>query len=57
MSNKLRATLWLLWAVVNFLIFAYDIQNDRDFRTWLWLLISQICFLGSLRFWIKHDRE
>lgn len=57
MSNKLKATLWLFWAIANFLIFAYDIQNDRDYWTWLWLLISQISFLGSLRFWIKHDRE
>lgn len=57
MSNKLKAAIWLFWGVVNFLIFAYDIQNDRDFSTWIWLLTSQISFLGSLRFMIKHDSE
>ena len=57
MSNKLKATLWLFWAIADFLIFAYDIQNDRDYWTWVWLLTSQISFLGSLRFWIKHDRD
>jgi hypothetical protein len=56
MSNKLKATLWLFWGVANFLIFAYDIQNDRDFWTWIWLLTAQTSFLGSLRYWIKHDR-
>jgi hypothetical protein len=57
MSNKLMATLWLFWGISNFLIFAYDIQNDRDYWTWIWLLTSQVSFLGSLRYWIKHDRE
>ncbi len=57
MSNKLKAVLWLFWGVANFLIFAYDIQNDRDFWTWVWLLTAQLSFLGSLRYWIKHDRE
>jgi hypothetical protein len=57
MSNKTTATLWTIWGIVNFLIFAYDIQNDRDYWTWIWLLTSQISFLGSLRYWIKHDRE
>lgn len=57
MSNKLKATLWLFWGLANFLIFAYDIQNDRDYWTWIWLLTSQISFLGSLRYWIKHDSE
>lgn len=56
MSNKLKAILWLFWGVANFLIFAYDIQNDRDYWTWIWLLTAQISFLGSLRYWIKHDR-
>jgi len=57
MSNKTTAILWTICGVVNFLIFAYDIQNDRDYLTWIWLLTSQIQFLGSLRYWIKHDRE
>lgn len=56
-KSKSTATLYLFFGVFNFLIFAYDIQNDRDYATWLWLLSSQLLFLGSLRFWIKHDRE
>jgi len=57
MSNKLKATLWLLLAIINFLLFAYNIEKDRDFWTWGWLLTSQVAFLGSLRFWIMHDRN
>ena len=57
MSNRSTAVLWLFWAVINFILFAYDIQNDRDFWTWLWLLNAQISFMGSLRYYIKHDNE
>jgi hypothetical protein len=57
MSNKSKAILWLLWGVAYFLLFAYDIENDRDYGTWLWLASAQISFLQSLRFLIKHDRE
>lgn len=34
----------LVWAIINFLIFAYDIENDRDFFTWVWLLASILNF-------------
>lgn len=57
MSNRFKAILWLFWGVANFLIFAYDIENDRDYCTWIWLLSSLISFSSSLRFWIAYDRE
>lgn len=57
MSNKTLAIVWTLWGVATFLIFAYDIENDRDYWTWIWLLTSQIGFLGSLRNWIKYDKK
>ncbi len=25
--------------------FAYDIENDRDFMTWIWLLTSLLSFM------------
>lgn len=31
---------YLFFFVLNFLAFGYDIQNDRDFMTWVWLLTS-----------------
>lgn len=31
---------YLFFFVINFLVFGYDIQNDRDFMTWVWLLTS-----------------
>jgi hypothetical protein len=57
MSTKSKAILWLLWGVAQFLLFAYSIENDRYYGTWLWLASAQISFLQSLRFLIKHDRE
>lgn len=40
---------FLLLGVVNFLIFVWDIENDKDIWTWLWLLNSAICFLVYIR--------
>ena len=41
---------YLILAIINFLIFAYDIENDRDFFTWIWLLTSILNFIQFLRF-------
>ena len=56
-SNYWQAIYCLCVGMVFFVIFAYDVENDRDFWTWLWLLNSQINFLTSLRYFIKYDRE
>ena len=56
-TNKTYAIYFLLWGVVYFLIFAYDIENDRDYWTWVWLLNSLLSLLGSLRYFIKVDRK
>lgn len=29
------------------IVFAYDIEHDRDFMTWMWLLASQFFFVNS----------
>jgi hypothetical protein len=57
MSNKIFALFVLLIGIMYFCGFAYDIEYDRDFTTWLWLLSSQICFMVSLRFWILDDKN
>ena len=56
-ENKIISLVLLLWGVLHFLIFAYDIQNDRDFWTWLWLLNSQLSFMGVLINIIKGYKE
>jgi Ca2+/Na+ antiporter len=48
---------YLLFGIGYFLIFAYDIENDRDFWTWLWLLNSQLNLLIYFRESIKEDRK
>lgn len=55
--NKIQAIYFLLFGVIYFIIFAYDIENDRDYWTWLWLLNSLLSLLGSLRCIIKADYE
>ena len=56
MSNKEIGICFMIYGVTNFLIFAYDIENDRDFWTWLWLMSAVIGFMGCLRFFIAHDK-
>jgi hypothetical protein len=40
MPNTDMLTLLILYiiTILSFIIFAYDIEYDRDFMTWLWLL-------------------
>jgi hypothetical protein len=37
--------IWLVLGIVNFVIFACDLEYDRDVITWLWLLNSILCFI------------
>jgi hypothetical protein len=32
----------LVYGVILFIIFAIDLENDRDVFTWLWLLYAQL---------------
>jgi hypothetical protein len=44
----------LLLSITFFLIFAYDIENDRDFHTWLWLFNAMIFYTNYVKFnWNK----
>ncbi len=56
-ENKKHAIFFLVFGIVFWIIFALDIEHDRDFWTWMWLLNSLLNFFGSLRFFIKYDRE
>lgn len=47
--------LFLVIGILFFIVFALDIQHDRDFMTWIWLLSSQLSFLACLIFWIRPD--
>lgn len=37
--------IYLVFGIAFYFAFAYDIENDKDFFTWLWLLNSILCFL------------
>jgi hypothetical protein len=45
---------WGLFGLINYLIFAWDIENDRDFWTWMWLFNSILGFYNSHRSWLIH---
>ncbi len=47
----------LLLSIICFLIFAHDIENDRDFWTWLWLLISILWFINYLKILINGGNK
>jgi hypothetical protein len=57
MGNKQQTAVeWLslLFSIISFLIFAYDMENDRDFYTWLWLFNAMIFYTNYLKFnWNK----
>ena len=40
--------------VVNWLIFAYDIEYDRDFSTWIWLFTSLYFFVNS---YVRYNHD
>jgi hypothetical protein len=44
----------LLLSIICFLIFAYEMENDRDFYTWLWLFSAMVSYTNYLKFnWNK----
>jgi hypothetical protein len=57
MSNRVTAIFYCIVGVIYFLIFAMDIEIDKDFFTWVWLLSAQLNFMASMRYFIMHDRE
>ena len=42
--------------VLFFIVFAYDIEFDRDFWTWMWLLNSFFSFANSYLRYQKLDK-
>jgi hypothetical protein len=51
----MRYILFIL-GLLSWFAFAYDIENDRDFMTWMWLLMSLFFFVNSyIRY--KHDMK
>jgi hypothetical protein len=58
MTNNKQQTavewLCLLLSIISFLIFAYDMENGRNFYTWLWLFNAMISYTNYLKFnWNK----
>lgn len=51
----MRYILFIL-GVLFYIAFAYDIENDRDFTTWIWLLTSVFFFVNSYIKY-KHDMK
>ena len=40
-------------AIMNLLVFSYDIEYDRDVYKWLWLLNSIICLIACAVYYTK----
>lgn len=57
MTSRVTAIFYCIVGVVYFLIFAMDMEIDRDYFTWVWLLSAELNFMISLRYFIKYDRE
>jgi len=48
MKNTWLSLIYLVFAILNFILFAYYIEYDRDFWTWMHLLSSIIFFVLSI---------
>lgn len=48
-------TFYLLSAIINFIIFAFDLEYDRDVITWIWLLNSILSFILLMFVMIKEE--
>ena len=62
MENNLKDTKFyaiasLCFGIFNFLIFAYDIQKDYNYFTYLYILTSILMFGNSLRLFIKYNKQ
>lgn len=44
-DDKVVIILHSIFGILMFIGFAYDIENDRDFMTWIWLLTSILNFI------------
>jgi hypothetical protein len=54
LSNSYRH--YILLGVIYFGLFAYSIENSRDFFSWLWLLGSILNFMAAIRYTIKSNK-
>jgi hypothetical protein len=48
MKFSILSIIYLVAGIGMFLIFALDMEYDRDMGTWLWLLCSQLNFLSFI---------
>lgn len=49
-----KSTLFYILALIHFVIFAYDFENDKDLWTWGWLLICMLWFYNSAIYYKKN---
>ncbi len=47
----------LCGAITSFIIFAWDIENDRDFWTWMWLGQSIFYVILSYLYYKKDEKN
>ena len=41
----MKILLFLIFGVLCWVIFAYDMENDQDIYTWLWLMLGVFNFI------------
>ena len=51
----MKSVIYLILGIISFIIFAYDIEYDRDFMTWLWLLQFILLLTQSIYLALKTE--
>lgn len=52
-NGRFDGIISIIMGIAYFIGFAYDIEYDRDFMTWMWLLTSEIFFLNAIVIMIR----
>lgn len=54
-NTKIFVIFWLVCGVLNFGVFAYDLEKDKDWLTYGWLLYAIVSFCMFIVYGVKLE--
>jgi hypothetical protein len=54
-DSKQLIVFWIVYAISNFCVFAYDLENDKDWLTYGWLLATIISFCMFIIYGVRFE--
>lgn len=56
-TNLFKGIIFFIFTIINLFIFIYDIKNDYDQNTYIWLFNTIIGLLSSIIYLYLHKKE